>query len=190
MFECTRPGLRERVKAPPVSSTTHVQSENSSSVPTCQMFCREKPFNCQLLFLFCHLRWFPSNMILWAELFVGEIFSSRKDENFPTPLVLLQNCPTAKKLLFVRGSSWPVTLTRDNVFLPCYTTCFFYLEHLNMKITLKVSTRRETNRLSSRLVDKTRTDVCLEFSGKFVAKIKTAKFEDNCQNETLTDVIC
>ena len=44
-----------------------------------------------------------------------------------------------------------------------------------MKITLKVSTRRETNGPSSRLVDKTRTDVRLEFSGKFVAKMKKAR---------------
>ena len=132
-----------------------------------------------------------SHPIWFCELnfLLAKYFPHAKTKIFQLPSLLLQNCPTAKKLLFVRGSSWPVTLTRDNVFVPCYTTCLFYLEHLNMKITLKVSTRRETNGPSSRLVDKTRTDVRMEFSGKFVAKMKTAKFEDNCQIKTLTDVL-
>jgi hypothetical protein len=57
-----------------------------------------------------------------------------------------------------------------------------------MKITLEVTTRSEKNGLTSRLVDKTWNDVRSEFSGNFVAKMKSAKFQDNCQNKTLTEV--
>ena len=147
------------------------------------MFCAERPYNCQVLFLFCchvsHPIWFCVQNF-WRYIFLTQMW------NFPTPLVFLQNCPTAKKLLFVRGSSWAVTLTRDNIFLPKLSLNYITWRHftefafesqqkLNMKIMLEVTTRSRTNGLTSRLVGETRTDVRTEFADNTAVLQKCTK---------------
>ena len=155
MFGCTRPSPQRSVKASPWVPQLICKSENSSSVPTCQMFCGEKPYNCQVFFLFCHHVSHP----IWfcAQNFCQSIFHAQMWKFSNSPMDFLQSCPTAKKLLFVRGSSWPVTLTRDNVLLPKLLANYIISKYLefefqqkqNVKIMLEVITRSETNGLPS-----------------------------------------